>query len=183
MDDQVEIWREIPGYEGFYSVSNTGKIKSLRTRTNSKAGACLKIETIWSGYNRVHLVKGGRSKKFSVHRLVASVFLSEYTELLEVNHIDGDKSNNHVTNLEMCTSSQNKKHAFKIGARTQTGSRNSMHKLTEDSVREIKLIYAGGDVTQKDIAKQFGVTRASIGCVIQGRSWKHVKEDALCQTN
>jgi hypothetical protein len=183
MDDQVEIWREIPGYESLYSVSNLGRVRSDRTITNSKAGSIKNADVTYAGYHRVNLCKSGIHKKYAIHRLVALMFIGPCPDGLEVNHKDGCKDNNSVGNLEYVTESENKKHAFRLGLRTQTGSRNSMHKLTEDSVRKIRSMYVRGVTRQRDIADLFGVTRTAVGSVILGKGWKHVKEDDLCQKN
>lgn len=109
-----EIWKDIKGYEGLYQVSNFGKIKSLA----KQVGFCFRSEKILKnnidtyGYEYVILSKANKTKPFLVHRIVASHFIENVNNKEEVNHIDGNKKNNIVTNLEWCTSTENKKHAI-----------------------------------------------------------------------
>lgn len=105
-----EIWKQIKGYEGYYEVSNLGNVKSVkrfyRLKENGK-----KVEVkekyinpfISSGYSRVSLTKNGKSKKYSVHRLVAEAFIPNPNNLPLVNHKDETRNNNCVNNLEWCT--------------------------------------------------------------------------------
>lgn len=107
-DKQLEIWKDIPGYEGLYQVSDCGQIKSCeRIAWNGHANHVLKERILKSsldkyGYHIVSLYKDGKSKTYKVHRLVALAFL-EGDNTLTVNHIDECKTNNHVSNLEYLT--------------------------------------------------------------------------------
>lgn len=103
-----EIWRDIPGYEGIYEVSNLGNVQSLRY-CPPKA---IYQSTTNCGYKQVALYKNGEEKKFGVHRLVAIVFVDGYKDGLEVNHKDLNKENNIYTNLEWTTRSENQKHQY-----------------------------------------------------------------------
>ncbi len=105
-----EIWKDIKGYEGLYQVSNYGKVKSLK-RNNEKI---LKVFSD-NNYLNVDLFKNKKKRRYKVHRLVAIAFIPNIDKKTEVNHIDGDKENNFVGNLEWCTSSENMQHAFKTG--------------------------------------------------------------------
>lgn len=105
----MEIFKEIKGYEGIYWISNYGKVKS-KTKV-------LKNQKMSKGYLFVSLCKNGVIKQSSIHRLVALHFLKEDVNRNEVNHIDGNKLNNHVSNLEWCNRSENNSHAFRIGLR------------------------------------------------------------------
>lgn len=97
---------DIPGYEGLYKVSPCGTIFSTVKNVSKKP-----IKN-WAGYMRVQLYDNNKSKIYSVHRIVAQVFIPNPNNLPEVNHIDHDRSNNKVENLEWCTRSQNAKHSF-----------------------------------------------------------------------
>ena len=112
-------WRDIKGYEGYYKISDTGLVKSL-------ARHCIHKDKILSqgnngkGYLFVGLSKKGKVKRFYIHRLVAESFLPNRGRKPEVNHKDGNKSNNFVSNLEWVTGKENKQHAVKIGLRKYT---------------------------------------------------------------
>jgi hypothetical protein len=111
----MEEWRDIQGYEGYYQVSNWGRVKSLQRTANSISGGRTVRERILKqslcrGYLFVVLVKPGLKRKmYKIHRLVASNFLDGRNEV--VNHIDGDKLNNKLDNLEWCSQSSNEHHA------------------------------------------------------------------------
>lgn len=109
-----EQWKEIDDYNG-YSVSNTGKIKSFRRKSNKEKGLILKQETSYRGYKQVSLYKDGKKHQKFVHRLVAEAFIPNPDNKPEVNHKDTDKTNNAVSNLEWNTSSENTIHAYKNG--------------------------------------------------------------------
>ena len=105
-----EEWRPIEGYEGLYEVSNTGLIRSLDRfvgNRNRIKGKILSINIKKGGYCSVVLSKYGKMKGYQVHRLVAQAFIPNPDNLPQVNHIDEDKSNNCVDNLEWCTAKYN----------------------------------------------------------------------------
>lgn len=106
-----EEWKDIKGYEGLYQISNLGNVKSVYKNGNFK----ILIGGIKNGYRQVILVKDGKRKYINVHRLVAEAFIPNKENKSQVNHIDGNKLNNKVDNLEWCTQSENMKHAYKIG--------------------------------------------------------------------
>lgn len=112
-----EIWKPIKGYEN-YEISNLGNCKRKECKDNlghlRKEKILKKNKDIY-GYNYYALCKNGKRKNFSVHRLVAKNFDDNYNEYLQVNHIDGDKDNNSIYNLEMVSDQENKKHAWEIG--------------------------------------------------------------------
>ena len=105
MSMNKELWLPIKGYEGLYEVSNTGYVRSIRR--NNKL---LKYNSTSYGYKRVGLYKDGKQKFHTIHRLVAEAFIPNDNLLPEINHIDGDKQNNHVDNLEYCTAKYNINH-------------------------------------------------------------------------
>ena len=114
-----EEWRPIEGFDGRYYVSNYGRVKSFLTMGNCRKvgneyAHLLKPKMSNRGYLRVSLRANGETRDFSVHRLVAAAFLG-LTDGMVVNHIDGCKTNNHVTNLEVVTRSENTRHAIRTG--------------------------------------------------------------------
>lgn len=118
------------GYEGLYEVSNSGCIKSCKRSTVTKAGwvqnvhgkICKQKDT-WDGYKEVTLYKNGKAKNIRTHRIVAFAFLGKpLDDRMEVNHKDGDKKNNSVSNLEWVTSSENQRHAYRTGLQKVSGN-------------------------------------------------------------
>ena len=110
----IETWMDIQGYKGLYTVSSLGRIRSLGRTITRKNGSpmtfpvkILRQRPTPQGYQIVHLYKSGTRRAHSVHRLVATLFVSNWDQKEQVNHIDGDKLNNRAENLEWVTSSEN----------------------------------------------------------------------------
>lgn len=165
----VTKWYKVPDFEGYF-ISKCGKVKSC-VRSKSRL---LKFDISNKGYYRVTLSKNGKTKRFSVHRLMAKVFLKDYSENLQVNHIDGVRTNNNIDNLEMVTQSENNKHALRIGLQKPTyGTINGMSKLTEKEVLEIRNLAKEG-MKQKEIAKVYGIVRQTVNDIVNRKAWKHI---------
>ena len=103
---EKEIWKDIEGYEGLYQISNMGRVKSLNYNNTGKEGI-LKTGKTAKGYLQVTLCKDGKKKGYRIHRLVATAFCENPMGYTDVNHIDQDKTNNKVENLEFCSRSYN----------------------------------------------------------------------------
>lgn len=110
---EKELWADIKGYEGIYEVSSHGNLRSHYPH-NFREGDVLRSYN-HNGYRRVHLCKDGKLEKFLVHRLVAEAFIPNPENKPYINHIDGNRHNNHVENLEWCTNRENIVHAVKMG--------------------------------------------------------------------
>ena len=112
-----EEWKDIKGFEGFYKISNTGIVLSVERKIWNGKGYFTKPQMILKqGHNQkayplVYLSKNGEERTIAVHRLVAETFIPNPLNLPQVNHIDGNKENNNVWNLEWCTNLENQRHA------------------------------------------------------------------------
>lgn len=133
--NDTEHWKPISGYEGLYEISSHGRVKSLRrmTRTgNRSVPERIMKPDIMKGYHCVVLQKDGNVKVFRIHRLVINAFGPEQpTPDHQVNHIDGDKANNRIDNLEWCTPAENTHHAFNAGLRRKHPTKETLDKMSE----------------------------------------------------
>ena len=177
---KCEVWKPVKGYEGFYEVSNMGNVKALQRTVNS--GKChrtwkehfIRFGVDANGYFRTNLAKYGVNKTVKVHRVVAEAFVPNPLNLPEVNHIDGNKQNNNVENLEWCSRSENIKHAVGIGLKRLDGEFNPSHKLTAEEIEFIRENYIPRHWEFGTVAlgKRFKVHRKTISRVINNQSWK-----------
>lgn len=168
----TEEWLSIEGYEGLYAISNHGNVMSMNY---AKSGLpWLMTSRLRRGYPSVFLrKKGSKGKSFTVHTLVAAAFIGPRPKGMQINHIDGDKTNSRDSNLEYCTPSENKKHAFRIGLESNVGEKHSRARLTGENIVEIRKRYAAGEPV-KEIAESFGVHQSNISHIVSGRRWKHI---------
>lgn len=123
-----EIWRDIKNYEGLYQISSLGNVKSLRNNKILKPG-------IRNEYYIVSLCKGGKQKSKTIHRLVAKTFIPNPKNKEQVNHIDGNKLNNRIENLEWCTNQENIIHSWKNGLSKVT------QKMRNHNADKEKIVY------------------------------------------
>lgn len=180
MEKKIEIWKDVFGYEGIYQVSNFGNVKSIDrivTFINGKEvffkGVYLKKSFDRDGYIHLSLTKNRVSKNYFVHRLVAISFIPNILNKPLVNHIDGNKSNNIVSNLEWSTLSENRQHAYRTGLqRGAFGSKQTLSKLTDEKVLEIRAI--GKTKTLLEISEMYNVAFQTISMVLNRKTWKHI---------
>jgi NUMOD4 motif/HNH endonuclease len=171
----VEEWKDIIGFEGVYQISDRGSVRSFdRLIPHSKFGVFhrkgqrMKPEIDRYGYYRVGLTRDGKQKHFLVSRLVAMHFLSPPIKKT-VNHRDGNKLNNLVSNLEWATVAEQNRHAIeKLGLRR--GSAFSNAKLSDEKVNYIR----SSKKTIKQIASELSVSFTLVSLVRRNLIWKHV---------
>lgn len=170
-----EIWKDIKGYEGFYQISNFGKVKSLTRliiRKNNNdftlKGKLLKSANN-GNYDLVVLTKDKKRKTHTVHQLVALNFIPNPNRYKEINHIDGNKKNNFIENLEWCTHEENMKHAFANGLVSIISGVNHPHsKPVKQLNKDGTLVKIWGNV--KTAEKHFNPNgRDNISAVVNGR--------------
>lgn len=137
-----EIWKDVVGYEGFYQVSNLGRVKSIIGRKGFPAGYIAKNSVGNNGYPRVALSIYGESKFYSVHRLVATAFIPNPDSKPQVNHKNGIKTDNRVENLEWVTSQENCVHAYRTGL-------HIIKPISEDTRRKLSESHKGQLVSEK----------------------------------
>ena len=168
--EEKEIWRDVVGYEGLYQVSNNGNVKSLSREVNNGNGTYFTKERILKpmenhkGYLGVEL----QDKWHFIHRIVATTFIENPENKPQVNHIDCDKKNNRVENLEWCTNSENQIHAYKNGlnVRSEESGRPKQKIIQLDMNDNLIKIYE----SIADAEKETGIK--NISCVINGKRKK-----------
>lgn len=153
-----EEWRDIEGYNGAYRVSNYGRVWSVSraVRVGGKTGSVITKDLILStkedqkGYERVYLnTMNGKTKFVPIHRLVAKAFIDNPLNKPQVNHIDGNKKNNRVDNLEWCTNGENQIHAYRLGLnhRSDSAGRQKVQvvKVDPTTMKEICMYHSYAD--------------------------------------
>jgi hypothetical protein len=169
-------WKVIEGFPG-YMVSNTGKVKSFKLYSN---GRLLKPCVGKSGYPMVKLSNGEQIKTCDVHRLVAYAFLPNPDNLEEVNHIDGNKKNANVKNLEWVSKSENCRHRNMIHPEMSKGERNPNSKLNKQAVKKIyKHAWDGKKLTE--LAEKYGINTNQVSAIKNGRAWVSVTNHYLVE--
>ena len=162
----MEIWKEIIGFENYF-VSSLGKVKNLK-------GSILSFG-ISKGYQKVGLYSNNKRTNLYIHRLVAKAFIDNSENKPEVNHINGIKTDNRVGNLEWCTSSENKVHAYDNGlSQPIKGEFNGKSKLSKEDVLEIRKKYNAGSITQRELSLRYKVSQCMINNIINHINWNHL---------
>lgn len=171
------IWKDIPGFEGLYQVSDAGQVRRTKILGRYKPEQ-LSGTKVGAGYISVSLtIKKKSYTRSLVHRLVMLAFVGKCPVGIEVNHKNGIKTDNRLENLEYVTHDENMQHAKSIPGRDWARARgveSGRAKLNDEKVREIRALYLSG-MYQTDIAKMYGVCSVTVNGIVRGRIWKHVK--------
>lgn len=169
------IWKDLQGYEGIYMISNSGLLKSLlrKSKCVNKKGTEFTI-TFPEKMRKLSISERGyyyailSNQKLGwgyIHVFVAKTFIGDVPEGYQVNHIDGNKTNNHITNLEIVTPSENIKHAYRTGLRISRG-RPPVIKLSKEDI----LFIRNGNLTNHKLGKMFGVNHKTIANIKRNAS-------------
>lgn len=171
-----EIWKHVyhaPDYE----VSNKGRLRRATDaieKINAHRGRLMSLKPDkYTGYVRCSMMsRDGKMLREQVHRLVGRAFLGNHRKGAQINHKDGDKTNNTVENIEWCSSQENVKHAWQSGlSTTNKGEKHGMSKLKKRDIKVIKDADARG-VMLKTIAEVYNVTLSTISNIVRGTSWR-----------
>lgn len=185
-----ETWKPVKGYEGLYEVSSMGRVKRVarmidysnkrfskdtQMSIREKILSPVKIGSSKEKYFAVNLRnKSGERKLRKVHRLVAEAFIPNPGGLPQIDHKDGNKNNNSVSNLEWVTCEENYRRALNMGLACSKGSRNGNAKLTDEQVTEIRKthIRESRSFGAMALSRKYGVHRSTIEKIVNGESWK-----------
>ena len=189
-------WKPVLGYEFDYEVNNLGQIRTLKNSPKLKKFSILKPQTSRrNGYVYQMLYKDGEPKLCRVHRIVAQSFINNPSGYMQVNHKDGDKTNNNVLNLEWCSQSQNMKHAYRN--KLQIPSQKQKEAVARANLRKCKPVeqFKNGVLISEykgvsDASRKSGVPASCISRCCKnirnssgGYSWCYVEElDEPCKT-
>lgn len=157
----MERWLPVPGYEGWYSVSDQGRVRNARTGR-------LMAQSSAQEYLRVHLCREGNVRYHKVHQLVAAAFLGPCPPGMEPCHGPGGRLDNRLENLSYGT------HAENLRQRRRDGTDAGGPKLTSDVVRECRRRYRDGERIAV-LAAEYGVRLEHMRLVVTGRRWQHVQ--------
>lgn len=167
-------WLPCPGFPD-YAVSDEGEVMRGSSARGATPGAVLRPRPNNRGYMLVYLyAPDGTRRNQLVHRLVAEAFLGPIPLGRECNHMNRDRADNRLANLELITHSENLLYSDAVRPR---GESHKNAKLTADSVRQIRQRFASGEL-QRVIAKELGISRGNVSAIVRGRLWQHVKEEA-----
>lgn len=179
-----EIWKPVIEYENVYEVSNLGRLRSkpvfvVNDSIFGDLGGYIKNIKIKNqtinrdGYLTSKLCFNGKCRRLTVHRLVAKAFIPNPNKYSQVNHMDGNKFNNTLENLEWVSAAQNTKHAWETGLITNEhmlGSNHHSSKLIEEDVLDIR----NSNLTRKQLAEKYSISLSTVNDIIRRKSWKHI---------
>lgn len=165
---------EVEGYDGLYSVTDTGLVWSHQGDEPRLIGHLSD-----QGYRMVHLYGRGGSSRRRVHHLVLEAFVGPRPEGMECRHLNGNKTDNRLVNLAWGTRKENHldnmRHGVGTVAQDQRGESNGRSKLTEEQVLEIRRLWDSGECrNQCELGRRFGVTNSQIHLIVKRKQWNHL---------
>jgi hydroxymethylpyrimidine pyrophosphatase-like HAD family hydrolase len=172
-----EVFLEVKDFND-YMISNYGRVLSLPKKINQKKGSykytdrkILNPSVNEKGYHHIRLYKNGKQYTFRVHRLVYSTFVNKIPNGYEINHLDCDKSNNSISNLEICTRQENMNHAVKEGRiKGKKGSSNHFSKFTSSQVKLIRHEYSKG-ISIRELSENYNVNWCTIQRIVKNKTY------------
>lgn len=174
-----EQWRDVKGLKGFYQISDRAAVKSLPRKIVTSHGVIRRVfgcilrpYKSRNGYLTVKIGTSQRDKKhYFIHKMIAKAFIPNPNNKKHINHIDGNKLNNKISNLEWCTLKENIQHAFRTGLTVSAkGEAAGRAKLSNKQVLEI----LNSNLTSRQLGKIYSVSKTSVWAIKTGLSWNHI---------
>lgn len=170
----TEIWKPVVGYEGWYSVSNMGRVRRDAPGQGTFAPRVLTIHAHRPGYQLVTFSRDGKARHANtVHSVVAEAFMPPRPAGHQINHKNGNKRDNRLENLEYVTPKENTHHALRMGLSEVRGHANGRAILTEAEVIAIRHRCTVKDDTWKNIAAEYEISRGALRHIVRRTTWKH----------
>ena len=179
----IETFKDIPGYEGLYQVSDYGAVRSLNYQ-GKKRIKYLKNEKMPNGYERIVLCRNGKPKRFMVHRLVLETFVGKIPDGYEIDHINAVCDDNRLSNLRVVTHKENMENPISVERNRETGRRNSQNHQWREAQREgarkalnktvLQLDKVTGEVIRRwecarDASRELGIDHRNISACCRGK--------------
>jgi Mor family transcriptional regulator len=162
-----EIRKDVVGYEGHYQVSSLGNVRSIKIRY-------IKPSVDKDGYLKVSLSKENVAKQYFVHRLVGKSFLNNISNLPQINHKDGIKTNNKASNLEWSTALENLSHAYANGLKfLNFGEENRFAKFTSEDILSMRKDRELG-MSYRELSIKYNCEISNVRLIIRRKTWKHI---------
>jgi len=175
---EKEIWKSVIGFEEGYEISNFGRLKSKKRLVDYGWKQCIRPSKILSfrkgkyGYLYTVISINKIRKTVKAHRLVAITFLPNPLNLPDINHKDGNKSNNYLSNLEWCNKSHNIKHAYKLGLKkSKKGQDSHLSKINKNIVDIIRFEYRNKKYSQNKLAIKYNISQSQINRIVNFKNW------------
>lgn len=174
-----EIWKPIVGYEGLYEVSNLGRVRSIdrvifvNNKKRKLTGKLLELKCNRGGY-LICVLSNKKTKSIRVHRVVAESFIPKIKGKLCINHLDNDRTNNNVSNLQWCTQKENIRYAYsqnRMDWERIKGEKHPQSKLNISLVKEIR--NKQGILKRIDVARLYKIDPANVSSIWNRKTWKH----------
>lgn len=177
--DCIEVWKSVVGFEGYYEVSDHGRVKSL-SRKGCREHGCVTYSIKTDRYLAIHecmvtLVKGSGRYKRLVYRLVLEAFVGPCPIGMIACHFpDRDRSNNRLDNLMWGTYQENESHKTIHGTKAVGVKNGGGVKMSEEKVRQLRTMYADGLYSQQSLASLFEISLCTVQRILYRKNWKHV---------
>ena len=178
-DDPPEVWRPVLGYEGLYSVSSHGRVRGEERIVRHYMGGPKRLkqrvmrQKLCRGYPQVQISQDGAQRFFYVHRLVAEAFLEPVPGADTINHKNGVKADNRVSNLEMLSIADNVRHSVRTGLRVSPAGEDHYRAiLTNDEVLDMRR--RAPDTKYVDLAAEYGISVSLATSIITGKRWSRL---------